>query len=233
MTTKIAIMQPTFLPWIGFFALMDYVDVFIFLDDVQFAKRSWQQRNKLLTPAGEKWVTVPVLTKGKRNQIIADVEIQHDTDFSQKTLTSIQHNYNNAPYFKDCFEDIRAILMKNHTSLLKLNLELITLLAKLLDIKTNCVLASDFDVTAHREERLLELCLMAKGDHYVSPPGSKVYLDESDCFEKANIRLTYFDYEHPQYQQQFEPFTPYMSVLDLLFNMGQESRTVMLSGMRS
>ena len=110
---RIAIMQPTYLPWAGYFELIDNCDLFIFFDDVQFVKKSWQQRNKIKTPKGELLLTVPVLTKGKRGQLIKDVHINNDLSWRSKHLVSIESNYQRAPFYKEHIESIRRIYSQN------------------------------------------------------------------------------------------------------------------------
>ena len=125
--TSVAIMQPTYLPWHGYFALMSVVDIFVLLDDVQFNKRSWQQRNRIKTQNGTSYLTVPVFTKDKRDQLISEVLINRDIDFVNKHLKSIQHNYSKAKYFDFYFRKISEIYRKKHLYLSKLNIDFILL----------------------------------------------------------------------------------------------------------
>src|SRR3989338_4487567 len=119
---RIAIMQPTYLPWLGYFELIDSCDLFIFLDDVQFVRKSWQQRNKIKTPAGELLLTVPVLTKGKLEQQIKDVGINNDLPWRTKHLGSIKNNYQRAPFYKKYIGFIEDLYFREYTGLLTLNM---------------------------------------------------------------------------------------------------------------
>ena len=221
---KVAIMQPTYLPWIGYFALMDFVDVFIILDSVQFSKRSWQQRNQIKTESGPKWLTVPVISKGKRDQLISDVQIDYSSKFPTSHITMIEQNYKQSPFFSNYSEDFFNVLRKKYVHLSHLSIDLILLTRKLLDIKTKIQYSSEFVTKGSKGELLAELCKHVGATEYVSPPGSKVYLDDSNSFIKRNIPIKYFDYKHPNYPQSHGDFIQYMSVIDLMFSCGPESK---------
>ena len=227
---RAAIMQPTFLPRIGYFALMDAVDLFVFLDDVQFDKRSWQQRNRIKTPNGIVWLTVPVLTKGRRDQTIQQAEIQPDAKFPDAMWRTIEMSFARAP-FADRYLPALHDIMAAHTSHVgALNIAIINWMAREFAITTPTLRSSDTPVTSAKEARLVDLCRVHGVTDYLSPPGSKAYLEESDAFETAGISLDYFDYTHPEYAQLHGDFEPYMSALDLLVNEGPEAGRVLRSG---
>jgi hypothetical protein len=228
---KVAIMQPTYIPWIGYFALMESVDVFIVLDSVQFSKRSWQQRNQIKTESGPKWLTVPVISKGKRDQLITDVEIDYSGKFPNDHINLIKQNYKNTPFF-DCYsEDVFKILKEKHQFLSSLTIDLVLLFRKILNINTEIRYSSEFTTTGSKGELLAELCDNFDIEKYISPIGSKVYLDTSDAFIKRGIPVEYFEYEHPEYLQFHGDFIQYMSVIDLLSNIGPKSKAVLMSGL--
>jgi len=220
---KVSIMQPTYLPWIGYFALMESVDVFIILDSVQFSKRSWQQRNQIKTESGAKWLTVPVISKGKRGQLISDVEIDYSGKFPENHINMIKQNYKESNFFSNYSEDFFNILRKKNRHLSRLSIDLILLIRELLGIKTTIKYSSNFSTKGSKDELLAELCEYVGATEYISPPGSKVYLDDSHSFLKRNISVKYFDYNHPEYKQLNGRFISHMSVIDLLFNCGQDS----------
>ena len=228
--STVAIMQPTYLPWSGYFGLIDYVDEFILLDTVQFSKRSWQQRNQIKTSKGPMWLTVPVKSKGLQSQKIYDVKIDTTRDFPNTHIRAIELNFSKTSYYKEYAPSLIKILETEYDRLSTLTLELITWLCRSLGITTPLILASELDVTGTRAELLASICQKIGASSYVSPPGSKIYLDESDALEKRNIDLTYFNYEHPSYSQLYGDFTPNMSVIDLLFNTGPESKSILHSG---
>ncbi|NCC20894.1 MAG: hypothetical protein EOM26_00355 [Alphaproteobacteria bacterium] len=228
---SIAIMQPTFLPWIGYFALMEMVDEFVLLDHVQFDRRSWQQRNRIRTVNGPIWLTVPVSSKGLRDQAIRDVRINMDNpDFPTKMIRTIAQNYKKAPYFHDFSPRLFEVLEDGQQLLANLNLELIRFLAGALAIDTPLLKSSEMQVLGSKADGLVDICRKRGASRYISPPGSKDYLEETDVFQQAGIPVSYFEYEHPCYRQCFDDFEPYMSVIDLLFNEGDNAPAVMRKG---
>ncbi len=229
MTLKVAIMQPTYLPWIGYFDLMDQCDLFIFLDSVQFDKRSWQQRNRIKSQKGEEPLTVPVFSKGKFDQKINEVEIDHTSRFSDKHLKTIQHAYAKAPFFNEYFEDLSKIFSKKQPLLVDLNISLIIWFKEKIGIKTKLVRSSQIGGNGSKVELLVSLCKEVGATHYISPPGSKNYIDENNLFISNGITLSYHSYQHPQYAQLHGDFLPYMSILDLLFNEGSNTLSIIRS----
>ncbi len=223
---KVAIMQPTYIPWIGYFALMESVDVFIILDSVQFSKRSWQQRNQIKTESGAKWLTVPVISKGKKDQLISDVKIDYSSKFPGSHINMIKQNYEKSTFFDDYSEDFFNVLRKKHEYLSHLSIDLILLIRDLLNIKTEIKYSSDFSTEGSKDELLVELCEHIGATEYISPPGSKVYLNDSNSFLKKNISVKYFNYEHPEYKQFNGDFLSYMTVIDLIFNCGIEKYNI-------
>lgn len=227
---SIAIMQPTFLPWIGYFALIERVDEFVILDHVQYEKRGWQQRNKIKTPSGQIWLSVPVKTKGRQFQKINDTEILYDGKRGplDKIMYSIKINYSKAPFYKDYIDDLIRILCKKHKYLCNLNLEIINWICEKLNVKRTIILSSKLDVSGTKAELLVDICKKLNANHYISPLGSKIYLEKSNSFRDAKISLSYHEYNHPIYSQLYKDFIPYMSIIDLLFNVGPDSLEVML-----
>jgi len=231
---KIAISQPTYLPWLGYFDLIDQVDVFVLLDSVQFEKQSWQQRNRIKTPTGLQWLTVPVEFRGRLGQLIMQVIIR-DPEFPKKHLRAIELNYRRAPFFDRYFPELARIL-KQHPSrshLADLNLEIIRWLCAVLGIRTTLVRSSELCLDGRRSELLVNLCRQLNADTYVSPPGSATYLlDDLQLFEGAGINVAFQHFEHPTYRQMFPAFIPYASALDCLFNEGEASAQILRSGRR-
>lgn len=228
--TRVAIMQPTYLPWIGYFGLMKSVDLFIFLDSVQFTRRSWQQRNQIKTANGPIWLTVPVLSKGKRDQLITDVEIDRSRDFPQSHQRALELNYKKSPHFDTYAPQLLSLIGANNRNLTDLTISTIAWLASTLGITTPIRRSSEFEVAGTKAELLASLCDQVGATEYISPPGSKDYLDESDAFTRRGLPLRYFNFTNPEYPQQFGDFLPYMSVVDLLFNCGPESLTLIEKG---
>ncbi len=213
-----AIMQPTYLPWIGYFDLMDQADVFVILDSVQFARRSWQQRNRIKTSSGELMLTVPVLSKGKRDQRIDEVLIEPTAGFTNSHLNSIRLAYSKAPYFDALWPALSETLSSKTSKLIDLNLGLITLFQKRLGIKADIVRSSTLAAAGNKVDLLVAVCKEIGVNRYLSPLGSKEYIEENDLFADNDIELVYHEYRHPTYHQLHGPFLPHMSVLDLLMN---------------
>ena len=230
---SIAIMQPTFLPWIGYFALIDRVDEFVIFDHVQFDKRSWQQRNKIKTPQGPIWLSVPVSSKGKQTQAILETEILYEGNKNplDKFFKSIENNYKKAPFYNDHINMIQEIFSQKPRYIADLNEEIIVWICKILGIKTPLIKSSTLDAVGEKDSLLLDICQKRQATHYISPPGSKIYLDQSNLFEKNNIELQYHDYNHPEYSQLHGDFEPYMCILDLIFNEGENSMNIIEKGL--
>ena len=229
---RVAIMQPTYLPWLGYFALMDRVDCFILLDTVQFARRSWQQRNQIKTATGPLWLTVPVRSKAKRDQRIMDVEIETTERFPRNHIRSIEVNYARSPAYADYAGDLFDAIDAGHQQLAGLTIGVIRWLRQALGIGTDLRLASEIGGAGHRADLLADLCRKVGAREYVSPPGSRAYLDDSDAFEQAGIPVRYHAYAHPTYRQAHGEFLPYMSVVDQMMNEGDRSLAIIRSGYR-
>jgi len=231
---KAAISQPTYLPWLGYFDLIDQVDTFVFLDSVQFEKRSWQQRNRIKLPTGLSFLTVPVSVKGHFEQTIAEAEIAEPA-FWETHLRSIKTNYRRAPFFEKYFEDLCNIFRTaaESRSVADLNILLIQWFCTVFGIETKTQRSSEMNQSGRRSELLVNLCRFLTADYYLSPLGSSVYLcDDLHLFANAGIDVGFQHYEHPEYHQLFPPFASYASALDLLFNEGQEAMTIIRSGRR-
>lgn len=231
---KIAVMQPTYLPWIGYFDLMDDSDAFVFHDAVQFEKQSWQQRNRIRTPTELRWLSVPVLIAGRSTQLISEVEIVRNAGFPLKHVHLLEENYRRAPHFKRYFPALRAILTEPNLSLTKLNQALIRGLAEMLGLAPRFMVSSAMQATGVRSERLVQLCQELGATTYLSPLGSAGYLlEDRDLFDRHGITIVFQHYEHPVYRQLTGPFLPFASVIDLLFNEGDDALAILRSGRRT
>ncbi len=224
---RVAIMQPTYLSWIGYFSLMEKVDIFVFLDSVQFERRSWQQRNRIKSANGIQTLTVPVLKKGRRDQKIHDVEIDPGSRFRQEHKNAIHSSYATAPYYERYSKGLFEVLQAGHTHLAELNIDLINFLGGELKIGTDLYRSSEMDAIGSKADLLADICYQLEADEYLSPMGSKAYMDSSSAFSDLGIHVSYHDYQHPCYLQLHGSFEPYMSVIDLLFNEGENSRSIL------
>jgi hypothetical protein len=231
---KIAIAQPTYLPWLGYFDLLDQVDKFVLLDTVQFEKQSWQQRNRIKTPTGLLWLTIPVVFRGRLGQRIVDVEIR-DPDFWRGHLRAVELNYRRAPYFDKYYPDLSDLLQVGCRGLrlAEMTVALLRWLSESLGIFTPIVRSSDLIVAGKRTHLLGEICSSLGATTYFSPVGSAEYLlNELPILTSRGVDVVFHRYEHPFYRQLFPPFQPQASVIDLLFNEGQNSLEILRSGRR-
>lgn len=230
MGKTVAIVQSCYIPWKGYFDLINSVDEFIFYDDMQFTKRDWRNRNKIKTPNGLLWLTIPVISKGKYDQKINETEIR-DPSWVLEHLRTIKQFYSKTPYFKQYYPYIENLYKQceRETYLSKINFILISGLNNLLDINTKLSWSTDYQGVGRKTERLVSLCEQAGATAYLSGPAAKEYMF-SELFENKNIKLIYFDYSgYSEYSQLFGEFEHGVTILDLLFNCGGESKTYLKS----
>ena len=230
---KLLVTQPTFLPWIGYFDLIDQSDLIVFLDDVQFDKRSWQQRNRIKSVSGLQWLTISTEVKGKRHQLIKEVILDNKIDQFPKIYKKIKNNYNNAKYFKKYEKKFFEILRNglDTKSLLKLNLSTINYFMEQLKIKKKILLSSEINIPGIRSQKIINICNHFNCNKYISTIGSKDYLKkDKKLFSKNKIDIYLHNYKHPKYSQLYNDFIPNASILDLLFNEGINSLKIIKSG---
>lgn len=228
----VAIMQPTFLPWVGYFDLIDLVHEFVFLDNVQFVKQSWQQRNRILGPKGLEWLTVPVFTSGRFGQKIFDVEIRSEC-FPDKQLRTIEHHYSRAPFFNHYWDELcsRFKSLEDNSSLASLNMLLIRWLSDSLQIDGNFHVASELGSEHGRSERLVDIIHTLGGDRYVSPIGATAYLkQDKTVFSSSGIEVMIHKYCPRPYKQLQPGFASGASAIDILFNQGADAGQIIRSG---
>lgn len=226
---KIIITQSNYIPWKGYFDGFNVVDEVILFDDMQYTKRDWRNRNKIKTKDGALWLSIPVEVKGKYFQAIKDTKVS-DPSWAKSHWSSIYHSYSKAPCFsvyKDIFEE--AFLTNKRTYLSEINYDFITLINKLLDIKINIRWSSEFQLLEDKTDRLVDLCKQVNATEYYSGPSAKGYMDET-AFEKEKIKVIYFSYtDYPAYKQQHGEFIHEVSILDLLFNEGENAKNYLKS----
>jgi len=217
-------MQPTYLPWVGYFDLIKNCDLFVFLDDVQFSKRSWQQRNKILNNQNITTLTVPVLTKNKFYQKINEAKINNKENWKKKHLSSIIFNYSRHKYFKEFFELYQKNIIKDHEILSKLNISLIKTITGYLNINCNFILSSNLGLNKKKEDKIIEILKITNAKEYISTPGSVDYLGDGENIIKCGFKFRYRNYKIKEYNQKnLKNFVPYLSIIDLIFNHGKNS----------
>lgn len=224
----VAIVQSSYIPWKGYFDLIRRVDEFILYDDAQYTRRDWRNRNRIKTPMGLQWLSIPVEVKGKYQQAIKDTRIS-DPTWNERHLKSIRANYARAPYYRQ-YKDVIAHLFlgSRSTMLSEINLRFLSGVCDLLQINTRLTWSMDYQAVEGRTERVVALCRQSGATEYLSGPSARSYVDPAQ-FERAGITLTYMDYGgYREYPQLHPPFDHYVSILDLLLNTGPEALSYML-----
>jgi len=227
MSKKAAIVQSNYIPWKGYFDLIAAVDEFILYDDVQYTRRDWRNRNQIKTPQGLQWLTVPVKVKGKYRQTIRETEID-DVDWAKAHWKSLCQNYRRAKHFEAIARELEPLyLQTEHSHLSELNRTLIEWVCSKLGIKTKISNSWDYQLIDGKTERLADLCAQAGANEYISGPTARGYIDET-IFAERGIKLTWFDYTgYPEYPQLWGDFIHTVSIVDLLFNCGNEASRYM------
>lgn len=225
-TKTVGILQPGYLPWLGFFEQVHRCDIFVLYDDVQFEKGSWRNRNRIKTPNGAQWLTVPVLLKGQGFPLIKNVLINSSTAWQKKHIKTIKQNYSRAQFFELYASGLFEILDRPYKYLIDLDLELIYWLAGQLNISTEIVLSSDLKISGNKVQRLIDIIHSLGGVHFYEGAAGLTYIDVG-LFESAGISVTFQDYNHPIYPQLYGDFISHLSTIDLLFNCGPESLNIL------
>ena len=219
---KAAILQSNYIPWKGYFDLMNSADVFIIYDEVQYTKNDWRNRNRIKTANGIIWLTIPVRQNNLAQRII-DTEVVNN-GWRKKHWNSIAMSYSKTPFFKKYNSQFEEIyLNSNETSLSKINYQFFLAINDILGIKTKLVWSHDLKLVEGKTERLVDLCQKVGASEYISGPAAKGYL-EVDKFLNKNINVSWMDYSgYPEYEQLNPPFEHYVSILDLIFNQGDKA----------
>jgi len=221
-TRDVGVLQPGYLPWMGYFDLAALSNVFVIYDDVQFDKGGWRNRNRLLANGQPQWITVPVAQGLGRN---INQVVLPQSSWQKKHLQTIRTLYGRAPYFSQVFPHIEKYLTrKNYTNLLDLCIEGHHTLCGLLDIRTEIRLSSDIGYEGiGKTERLVAICRSLAATRYIATNASKVYM-EDHMWQEAGIDLVYQDYHHPMYEQFGRPFVSHLSIIDALMFAGPDTR---------
>ena len=223
---NIAIVQPPYLPWLGYFDMLRKVDLMIFLDTVRMNLRSFQRRNRIRTPTGWMWLTVPVLKDGVQSPIFRVAKVNESTGWRLKHWKAILSSYERAPHFDEYRGFFEAFYSEPHDSLLEVNVALIKYVAKQLGLTTPARYASELEPEGKKTELLLDICRKTAASHYLSGPTAKNYL-RPELFEAQGVELEFHEYKHPTYEQRFPGFFSYMSSIDLLFNTGDRAARIL------
>jgi hypothetical protein len=223
---RVTILQPSYLPWLGFFEQMSRSDKFVLLDDVQYTRRDWRNRNRIRVKEGWAWLTVPVLQKSKFSQSLLETRIDNSAPWRKKHLESLRLHYCKAPFFYKYFPRWQKIYEKEWEFLFDLCQETIHLLKDEIGIDTPLLRSSEMKTCGEKTERLLSICRELGATHYLSGEAASDYIEEGD-FPSQGIELEYQKYEHPVYPQRYPGFVPQLSAIDLLFNCGEQSLSIL------
>jgi hypothetical protein len=218
---KVGIIQSNFLPWRGYFDFIREVDLFIIHDDLQYTKGDWRNRNRIKTPHGTEWITVPVHYK-RTSQLIDETTIDYNTPWNQRILNRIQSSYQHTPYFKMYFPELSELLMGHAETISALNVRLIRWTCALLNIDTPIALSRNFNPTGSKTERLVSILSKVSATTYLSGVAAKAYLIP-EMFEAEGIKLEFKVYDYPEYAQLYPPYDPFVTILDLMFMEGKQS----------
>jgi len=224
---RVGIIQSCYIPWRGYFDFIDDVDLFIFHDDLQYTKGDWRNRNKIKTPNGLVWLTVPVKYK-KTSQLICETEVDYSHKWKAEQINRFKNCYIKSHFFKDALELWEKSLQYADQTISQLNIRLINRVCSYLVIDTRLVMSSDYAVTGSKTERLIQLLKKVGATVYLSGPTAKGYLDEN-LFRENGIRLEYKTYDYPPYPQLWGEFVGTVTVLDLIANCGPRSREFLKS----
>jgi hypothetical protein len=227
MGKRIAIVQSSYIPWKGYFDIIRSVDEFVFLDDAQFTRRDWRNRNLIKTQTGLLWLTIPVITKGQFNASIDSVRI--GTAWASKHWATLRHAYSRAPHFERYAPRIEALYreLAKQDMLSAVNRRAIEEICSILGITTPIRSSREFPIIGKRTDRLVSICVAGGATEYLSGPTARVYL-ELEKFEAAGVKVQFADYSrYPQYSQLHGPFVHGVSILDLVFNLGDDAPRAM------
>ena len=221
---KIALFQSNYIPWKGFFDIINDVDVFVFYDDVQYTKRSWRTRNMIKSKNGTLWLSVPVVNDNLRDKMIFEVEVDNSQQWQQKHYKSITLSYANSPYLNDFIDKLEIVYLQNSwTNLSEMNQFIIKMICEHLGIKTEFINVKDLNVSGARNgERVINVCKKLDCDHVINGPTARDYMDQ-DLFDAAGVTIEYKNYEYPTYRQLGLPFEHSVSVIDLILNTGPDA----------
>lgn len=222
---NVVILQPSYIPWRGYFEQIQRADVFVFYDDVQYDKHGWRNRNRIRNRQGGQWLTIPVHSQGVvvEHTAINHVEIAWQQPWNERHWRAIRETYGKAPYFKTYSPWLEEVYQRHAVMLADFTIPLTIEIAEKLGIcGTRFVRASELQASGQKTERLIQILTQVGATHYISGPSARSYIDETQ-FQSAGITLEFMEYNYPEYPQLYAPFDPQVSILDLLFMTGPDA----------
>ena len=224
----VSIHQPAYLPWLGYFDKINRSDIFVYLDTVQLEKNSYSftYRNKIKTPQGAKWLTIPLKSKGYMASSIDDIPIDNSQNWKRKHLRSIYMNYKKSPYFDELYPKLELLYQTDYKYFSELAFAHLEFWLNELQISTKVIKASMTTVKSKKSALILELCQQFEAKKYISGAQGINYLDEQS-FKRKSIQIEYQNYKHPIYPQLFGEYIPNLAVVDYWMNT---HRTDLITG---
>ena len=222
---NVVILQPSYIPWRGYFDQIKRSDLFVFYDDVQYDKHGWRNRNQIKTAQGKQWLTIPVYSRGVTGGVpIKDVRIDWSKPWAKNHLKSLVVAYNKAPYFKEYLPLLESYFARHNDCLADFTIETTISLARRLGItSTRFMRSSELPgLEGQKTDRVISVLKQVGATHYICGPSASSYM-EPEKFKYAGITFEYMQYEYPEYQQLYPPYDPYVSVLDLMFMTGDDA----------
>jgi len=219
------ILQPSYIPWRGYFHQIQKADLFIFYDDVQYDKHGWRNRNRIKNHQGGQWLTIPVHNIGAviEHTPINQIEIAWEQTLAERHLRAIQQSYQKAPYYKDHTDWLGEVYERRPALLADFTIQLTIEITRKLGIQhTRFIRSSELAISGQKTGRLIQILNAVGASHYISGPSARDYI-EDDLFQKAGITLEYMEYNYKEYPQLYPPFDPYVSILDLLLMTGPKA----------
>lgn len=222
---NVVILQPSYIPWRGYFDQIRRADLFVFYDDIQYDKHGWRNRNQIKTHQGKQWLTIPVHTQGVTSGTqIKDVRIDWSKPWAKSHLKSLTISYSKAPHFREYLPLLEAIFERRDKLLADFTIETSILLACELGFtSTRFVRSSELlNLEGRKTDRVINVLKQVGATHYICGPSASSYM-EPRKFDDAGITFEYMQYGYPEYKQLYPPYDPYVSILDLMFMAGKDA----------
>lgn len=219
---NVGCVQPSYLPWKGYFHIIQKSDIFVFHDNIQYDKQSWRNRNMIKTAHGKQWLTVPVKLKDNWQKNICDVEIDNSQKWRPRHLNMLRQHYAHAPFFKRYIGFFADVYHSQWNNLSDLDIYLTKEIAAMFGLKTRFIKASELPIQGRKTERLIQMCACLKAKKYISGPSGGNYI-EPERFRENNVQLEYMEYIYPEHPQGHGDFDHFVSIIDLLFNCGESA----------
>ncbi|MBE7534310.1 MAG: WbqC family protein [Anaerolineales bacterium] len=222
---NVVILQPSYIPWRGYFDQIRRADLFIFYDDVQYDKHGWRNRNLIKTHQGKQWLTIPVHSKGAtQGALVKDIRIDWSKPWARSHLKALTVSYSKAPCFKEYLPLLNDLYQRSDEFLADFTIESSILLARTLGFNSTEFIRSSTltDITGRKTDRVINALKRVGATHYICGPSASSYM-EPEKFDAAGITFEYINYNYPEYSQMYPPYDPYVSILDLIFMTGNEA----------